>query len=318
MISFANELLLLLFRLLPLRSLIVARGVDRRWRQLVSAADLHPHRRRLLDLYLTLINSPSFAQTRPWVLANLQPFDRDAYLAALLAKYPRLPDTFVLWLLEWPARAVIGGIWPGLPLEHKEDSDEMQVFQGRNLLAPGTVQVAAITYSIPDRKDQYDFLPAILIRTRAANTWLVLDDAARTRGTLALRDKVFTLFGRARHLNSEEGDSGPGWDVVDADWIAFQRRTWEDVEKRVVTGEGIPYLPARHWSERKSYVGAPPWAIRRVAQQPRCTSLSSCHFLEAHRNATPVVFGRYCESVESFRGQQGVQIARPDPPRYRH
>ena len=42
-----------------------------------------------------------------------------------------------------------------------------------NLLAPGTVEVAAITYTIPDCKDKYDFLPAILIRTREASTWLV-------------------------------------------------------------------------------------------------------------------------------------------------
>jgi hypothetical protein len=273
MISFANELLLLVFRILPLRSLIAAQGVDRRWRQLVSAADLHPHRRDLLDLYLTIINSSWFLQTRPWVLESLQPFNREAYLDALLAKYNRLPEAFMLWLLEWPACAVIGGVWPGLPLEHKYDTDEIQIFRGRNLLAPGTVQVSAITYRIPDCKNQYDFLPAILIRSHSANTWLILDDDKyeRERGRLKLRDKVFSLYGRENHLCDETGNSGPGWDAVDVDWIAFQRRTWNEVEKRVKSGRGI-LLPAGHWSERKGYT---PWRMRHITPQPKCTSISS-------------------------------------------
>jgi hypothetical protein len=97
-------------------------------------------------------------------------------LDALLAQYNHLPEAFMLWLLEWPACAIIGGVWPGLPLEHKQDSDGIQVFQGGDFLAPGTVQVSAITYSIPGCQQQYDFIPAILIQFYESTTWLILDD----------------------------------------------------------------------------------------------------------------------------------------------
>jgi hypothetical protein len=194
--TFPNEILLHIFSVLPLTSLIAAQGVDHNWRRLAAAADVLPLRRELLDLYFkTIINSPWFLQTRPWVLENLQPFDREAYVAALLVQYNPLPEGFELWLLEWPALAIIGGIWPGLPWDHMKDGDvdNVKVLNGVNWLAPTTVQVSAITFTIPDCENQYDFLPAILIRSHFTNTWLVLDDDddEREKGTLKLRNKVF-------------------------------------------------------------------------------------------------------------------------------
>jgi hypothetical protein len=187
---------------------------------------------------LTIINSPWFLQTRPWVLDNLQPFNREAYVDALLAQYPRLPEAFMLWLLEWPARAIVGGIWPGLPWEHNQDTDGIQIFWGANWLSPRTVQFSAIMYRIPGCKGQYDFIPAILVRSHTTYTWLILDDDEdeREKGTLKLRDKVFALFARETHLCDEMGSSGPDYDTVNADWIAFQRDTWQEVEKRAKSG----------------------------------------------------------------------------------
>jgi hypothetical protein len=194
---------------------------------------------------MTVINSPWFLQTRPWVLENLQPFDREAYVAALLVQYNRLPEAFELWLLEWPARAIIGGIWPGLPWDHMKDGDvdNVKVLDGVNWLAPTTVQVSAITFTIPDCETQYDFLPVILIRSHVTNIWLILDDDEdeREKGTLKLRNKVFSLYARANHLYDETGNSGPSCDVVDNDWIAFQRRIWNEVGVRVNSGRRLCY-----------------------------------------------------------------------------
>jgi hypothetical protein len=56
--------------------------------------------------------------------------------------------------------------------------------------------------------------------------WFLMMMKMGRKGALKLRDKVFSLYGTEKHLSDETGDSGPGWDV------AFQRRTWNEVEKR--------------------------------------------------------------------------------------
>ncbi|KII86741.1 hypothetical protein PLICRDRAFT_43400 [Plicaturopsis crispa FD-325 SS-3] len=122
------EMILEIFPWLPLKGLVAAMGVNRHWRHLVPLADLYPARRSLLDLYTRTISSSRFLETRPLLLAHLSdPFDRERYIATLdayiedfVAKLeddqhrPVLPEDFRLWLLEWPARSVIGRIWPGL------------------------------------------------------------------------------------------------------------------------------------------------------------------------------------------------------------
>jgi hypothetical protein len=183
----------------------------------------------------------------------------------------------MLWLLEWPARAIVGGIWPGLPWEHKQDTDGIQIFRGANWLSPRTVQVSAITYWIPGCKGQYDFISAILVRSHTTYTWLILDDDEdeREKGTLKLRDKVFALYARETHLCDEMGSSGPDYDVVNADWIAFQRDTWQEVEKRAKSGPRFCH-PAGSWRELKGdRVDAPLWSMRYITQQPKRMSTSS-------------------------------------------
>jgi hypothetical protein len=271
MTPFPNELLLQLLSLLPLKSLIAAQGVDRKWRQLVDAADILPLRRKLLGLYLSIVNSPWFLQTRPWVLENLQPFDREAYISTLLMQYNRLPEAFMLWLLEWPALAVIGGIWPGLPRDHEEYKhiDEVQVFRGVNWLATRAIEVSAMTFSIPGCKRQYDFIPAILIRSHISNIWLVLDDneIEQESGTLKLRDKVFTLAYRATHLYDEKGNTGYGCDLVDNDWIMFQRRIWNEVESKARLS---PFSPGDYYNSKRDRIDAPSWSRRFSCRIPEC------------------------------------------------
>ncbi|KAJ8488526.1 hypothetical protein ONZ45_g13930 [Pleurotus djamor] len=109
------ELVLYIFRDLYLGSIIASSGVCKQWRSLLLIADIHPSRRVFLDIYLHIIDEPWFLDSRPWVLQNLTKFDRQAYVDALLQQHDYLPEEFTIWLLEWPAKAVFGGMWPGLP-----------------------------------------------------------------------------------------------------------------------------------------------------------------------------------------------------------
>ena len=94
--DFPNEILLQILSFLPLKSLITGRTVSQEWRRLIPLADINPIRRSFLDFYLTLVNSPIFPQTRPWVLANLQPFDRQQYINDLLDQHIRKTSTSTL------------------------------------------------------------------------------------------------------------------------------------------------------------------------------------------------------------------------------
>jgi hypothetical protein len=85
---------------------------------------------------------------RKYRLAHVAAF---VFLFCLSLSFPRL--------FEWPARTIIGGIYLGLPWDHMkdEDVDNVKVLRGVNWLAPTTVQVSAITFTIPDCENQCDF-----------------------------------------------------------------------------------------------------------------------------------------------------------------
>ncbi|KIJ64407.1 hypothetical protein HYDPIDRAFT_111721 [Hydnomerulius pinastri MD-312] len=108
-----NELMLELFAYLPLRSLIAARGVCTKWRRFVDLSNLLPVRRRLLDFYLLAIKSPSFLAARQMIVPQLQVFDREEYLGKLLVNFV-LPEEFEFYIREWPAKAAVSWVWPGL------------------------------------------------------------------------------------------------------------------------------------------------------------------------------------------------------------
>ncbi|KAJ7249413.1 hypothetical protein C8J57DRAFT_1079599 [Mycena rebaudengoi] len=134
-----NEILLEIIPFFCLKSLIAGRGVCKEWKELilrhiainVPRIGLASHvcvcailyiltingaRRSLLRLYTRLIRTPTFLRTRPWTLENLQPFDRQGYIDALLSQHNDIPEDFCIWILEWPAaRAAINCSWPGLP-----------------------------------------------------------------------------------------------------------------------------------------------------------------------------------------------------------
>ncbi|KAJ8518961.1 hypothetical protein ONZ45_g4048 [Pleurotus djamor] len=187
--TFPDELLLALFGEFHLTTIIIASGVCRKWRSLALVADIHPIRRSLLGIYQQIIKETWFLQSRPWVLNNLKPFNRMEYVTALLAQHNYLPEAFRIWVLEWPAKAAFGGIWPGLPNEIGDIAGPEIRYSRRtwNLLNPSKPIVWTINHINEDdvdveAADDTDYLieplPGLPISLTEGNdtTWLLLDE----------------------------------------------------------------------------------------------------------------------------------------------
>ncbi|KAL6303039.1 hypothetical protein BKA93DRAFT_826924 [Sparassis latifolia] len=111
-----NELIIEIFTYLPVYSIFQVRAVSKKWCGLVAATPIDPVRRALLKLYLKAITSPVLLDTQPEVISYAAEFDGEAYASSIEALTRRpLPEAFHMWLLEWPAHAVIKRLWPGLP-----------------------------------------------------------------------------------------------------------------------------------------------------------------------------------------------------------
>jgi hypothetical protein len=261
---FPNELLLRIFSYLTLKSLITSYGVCQHWRQLVPTSPILPTRHALFRLYLDVISSPDFLRTRPWTLAKLQPFDRDAYVTKLLEQHEYLPEAFHLWVLEWPARAVFGCLWPGLPSIEIDDDveDGVERLGGCNRLCIAQVSVMTWLRRDPNaaaRSILEDLMPALLVRSSINGyTWLMLDERE------GKRDKVYQIAESVSVIRGEDGDD---FDIVHENWIDFQRAMWKGIEKaaafkgerrrgqppsgRLTRGGGPSKFPARAWVVRR-------------------------------------------------------------------
>jgi hypothetical protein len=120
-------------------------------------------------------------------------------------------------------------------LSHHAIPDEIERFVGINWLASFPPEVSAITWTVPGTS-LYDFLPGLLVRGFDEHAWLILDDdeEERRRGTLRLRDKVYTTIQGDDHMRNEFGFTE--WDRVDLSWIQWQRRIWAKTEAAAERG----------------------------------------------------------------------------------
>ncbi|KIJ41142.1 hypothetical protein M422DRAFT_81187, partial [Sphaerobolus stellatus SS14] len=173
-----TELYLELFSHFSLKALVASRGTCHEWRSLISKADIPPPPRLLLDLYLKMIQDEYFHRTHPWVLENLKDFDREAYVDALVQQGANLPEDFRLWILEWPAKAAIAGIWPGLPDDAGEDWFKGRLI-GRNVLGIIPPQLSSIPF-VPKQR----CIPAICLWVGSPPDaiWLPLDEESGIYG----------------------------------------------------------------------------------------------------------------------------------------
>jgi hypothetical protein len=173
-----SELLFDIFTLLDLKGLIKARTVRHHWRNLVLEAPLDPTRRVLLDLYYKVIAAPSFLPSRALHATHLLPsFDREAYIQELVTKVPFIPAEFEMWVLEWPAKAVIGGLWPGIDADAFRKAKEASVYSimadatwdgwdptpVKNLLPTRRTDILGIAWKNSGQEAQQEFVQTIAI-----------------------------------------------------------------------------------------------------------------------------------------------------------
>ena len=158
--DFPPEIFLQIVGELVLPALIAARGVCRRWRDILhpDCRDIPLTRRRLLRLYFKLLQSSSFMASRSDILPRLRSFDREAFVASLPES---TPEEFHTWILEWPARAVFGWVWPGLTESHP--------------IAPSIIPSPPQESTIGVGKQR--ILNAQLAQGRIPRTWLSVSDA---------------------------------------------------------------------------------------------------------------------------------------------
>ncbi|KAK7042339.1 hypothetical protein R3P38DRAFT_2889872 [Favolaschia claudopus] len=224
-----NELLLQIFPHFPLKSLIAALGVRSLWRHLAPLAEINPARRGLLELYLQIIASPIFRQTRPWLLERLRPFDREAYIDSLLEQHNYLPEDFRIWILEWPAKAVIAGCWPGLPTtyygldsENKLMPRRDRLFRGCNWLGrqPPVLHAVEFSYIQNPKEANPQDVPALLVWEEYLMTWLVLGPKSLcSHGVYTVGDDEY--YGDFEDRSGQDGldeDTEP-WFKPDGDYM---------------------------------------------------------------------------------------------------
>jgi len=235
-----NELTLRIFSWthLNLRGLIAVRGVSQTWRALVPHIECSPIRKRMLSFYDTLIASPLFLRTRPWVLENLKAsFDRQAFVEKLLGKYPFFPEEFRLWILEWPEKAVIGGLWPGLPRKRyqNEYADVIHVREDELNWIP----FPRISVFIWEDRNKAEYIPALLVwQEKTKATCLILGERRDMNG------KVFTYYDELGYLTLH-GPIGAlrNYETVEDGWIDYQRGIWRTMVEREHLWESSPPKP---------------------------------------------------------------------------
>jgi hypothetical protein len=207
-IDMPNELLLVVFPLLPLQALIAARAVNRKWRHLAPLSDIHPVRRKLLHLYDQFLASPAFHVTRPIIEPHLTSFDRNAYVSALPEA---TPEDFKMWLLEWPARAAIACLWPGLDSKFNMSED---IFASRrdkrNCLVPEP-HVRNLDLALFGGLAHVSALE-VLDEGNGWKHWVILDGVHNNDD---LRGRVYSK------VRGEDGDYGYGEYLEAEGWLKY-------------------------------------------------------------------------------------------------
>jgi len=193
--GFPTEIMLKIVEQLPLGPLLIFRGVNRQWRDLIPMLDI-PRERR--DLY------------------NID--------AIYSQQCPFIPEHFRLFILEWPEMAVIPHWWPGLPYYYslKEDAldGEHVHAAGCNFLARQPPIVAAAKY-IPQAEGdaEADSVPTLILHVGLSCSPLIglcLDKGRPTEG------KVFVIYhGPWSFWNPNDNDVGDWEGECFDDWVHF-------------------------------------------------------------------------------------------------
>ena len=187
-------LLLRCFSFMTLKCLISSRSVCSDWRRLVPHSEIHPTRRRFLELYDRMLANPFFLQSRGWTVDNLEPFDRQAYIATLneqcTTPEAEIPEDFWMYILEWPARMAIRCMWPGLPFVDSKTVNTQRQF-GINYLSQSP-QLSALVFK--HQLPEACFIPGLLIwRNPWTTYWLLFDKTPHDLLKCSLHGRVFGI-----------------------------------------------------------------------------------------------------------------------------
>lgn len=231
-----DEILLHIQSFLPLTSLVAARGVCQLWRSVLPGSHIPTYRRDLLQLYLRALDSPAFVATRKLVDSRLKPFNRAHFLDSL----PKdVPAEFACWVHEWPARAAIGAIWPGIHLFCDSHSGaELIKDRGRSLLSMATPIWNHLLFDAPS--PGYVRAAPGWGTTGSTGTALLLDDA-RIEGWQCSR--LLVLSGR--------------WDGADLAGKVYQIDGVQGRLDTPVAGSWVEYL-TQELEREEAWLRAPP------------------------------------------------------------
>ncbi|KAF9560343.1 hypothetical protein CPC08DRAFT_708151 [Agrocybe pediades] len=235
-----NELLLIIFSFLELKPFTVAHSVCKRWKQLLPLTDMHPIRQRMLRLVSHMLSHPRFLDTRPWTLKTIKPFDRKAYINALLSQYPAVPEEFRLWIMEWPARMVPFGMWPGSPFTF-HNAVTFEEADGTNWLAylpEGSPSLFTLLHSHPSHDDHC--IPALLFwKDDLRAYWLIFDQGEpELFGRVFVSDSDMENSPVVCRIPYEDDDIMDELPVITCnDWLHFIEICWDHQIKLALSRE---------------------------------------------------------------------------------
>ncbi|KAF9540149.1 hypothetical protein CPC08DRAFT_717339 [Agrocybe pediades] len=189
-----------------------------------------------------MLQHPRFLETRPWTLKTLNPFDRKAYIDALLSQYPAVPEEFRLWIMEWPARMAPFGMWPGSPFtyHHVVTFEEANGTNWLAYLPEGSPALLTLLHRHPSHKDH--FIPALLAWKEDYQAhWLIFaKDEPELFGRVIAPDAVESMdcpiVCRLPHP-AEEVEEDEYFNRTYNDWLQFLEIRWDKHLKMVLALE---------------------------------------------------------------------------------
>ncbi|KAF9068471.1 hypothetical protein BDP27DRAFT_1327087, partial [Rhodocollybia butyracea] len=217
--GFPTEIMLKIVEQLPLGPLLIFRGVNRQWRDLIPMLDIPRERRDLYNLYMECISTPAFIESRSWIARFLKPFDRQAYIDAIYSQQcPFIPEHFRLFILEWPEMAVIPHWWPGLPYYYSLKEDALD---GEHVHAAGQPPTLSAASYFPQAEgdEEDDCVPTLILHVGLSCSPLIglcLDKGRPIEG------RVFMIYhGPWSFWNPNDNDVAEWEGESFDDWVHF-------------------------------------------------------------------------------------------------
>ncbi|KIJ31148.1 hypothetical protein M422DRAFT_186328, partial [Sphaerobolus stellatus SS14] len=126
--------------------------------------------------------------------SSIRGFDREAYVTVLLQQGANLPEELRLWVLEWSAKTVIIGVWPGLSDDVVYDASICKK-EGRNILGIIPPQLSSIVF-VP--KKRCILAICLWVGYPPDAVWLILDEESGLHGNFITCSTQGGMYGVKR------------------------------------------------------------------------------------------------------------------------